>query len=211
MDALKLKNSGLYYVNVGGLVLQTVDGRNFFNGPETPYFDAEWDDINIAERYPTQTEFAEKMRNVALEYFWMIDKAKDIAINAHKEQKDKSGKDYYSEHIDAVANSVFRYEKNLVATVVAYLHDILEDTDVTEESLRESFPKDVADAVVVLTHKKNESYDDYIKRVKKNELARLVKIYDLANNMDLTRIDNPNEEDINRVLKYAKAYSYLMK
>lgn len=67
----------------------------------------------------------------------------------------------------------------------------------------------IADAVVALTRKKDESYDQFIRRAKKNEIARSVKIADITHNSDLTRLHEVTESNMDQHDKYAKALEYL--
>ena len=84
-------------------------------------------------------------------------------------------------------------------------------TDITAEALLElGFSKEVVDAVVLLTRKKDDDYMDYIKKLKSNPIARSVKLADLADNMDMSRIPNPTEKDLARLEKYKKAKSLLL-
>jgi (p)ppGpp synthase/HD superfamily hydrolase len=92
---------------------------------------------------------------------------------------------------------------------IALLHDIIEDTDYTEEQLREDFSSRVADAVMLLTKVEGESYQEYIVRLAKNEDVRLVKIADLTHNMDITRLGKLTDKGIERLKKYHNAYLYL--
>ena len=86
------------------------------------------------------------------------------------------------------------------------LHDVFEDTDITIEYLRkEGFSEEVLIALNALTRRENESYDDFIGRVIENKTACKVKLADLSDNMDLSRISNPTREDYNRIEKYRKA------
>ena len=136
-----------------------------------------------------------KMANIALE----------IAINAHKGQKDLGGRDYI-EHPKAVADLLETDEEK----TVAYLHDVLEDTAITEEDLViMGISSEIVCAIKVLTKKRGEPYTEYIERVKENELARKVKIADLQHNMDLSRISTPTKRDFKRLQKYKKAFIYL--
>lgn len=131
----------------------------------------------------------------------------DLANKYHYGQVDKSGLPYIL-HPLHVMNNVDGIE----AKIVAILHDILEDTLITEPDLiLYGFDLNIVDSVVALTKIKGESYDDYLKRVKENDLARIVKCADLAHNMDITRLHNPTEKDYKRVEKYKKAYDYLNK
>lgn len=102
-----------------------------------------------------------------------------LATEAHKGQVDKLGNDYI-EHPKRVA-SKFTHDPDL--ETVALLHDILEDTVVTEKQLRTQFPKQVVDAVVVITKKGGQDYEQYLHLVKSNKLALAVKLADMADNV----------------------------
>ncbi len=96
-------------------------------------------------------------------------------------------------------------------TAVGLLHDLIEDTKWTEEDLRKEFPDDVVDAVVALTKVDGENYEQYIQRVMANELAIRVKISDLKDNMDVTRLPELGEYEIKRLKKYHMTYNILSK
>jgi len=133
--------------------------------------------------------------------------AVEIAANAHKGQKDKGGNPYI-QHPLKVAEGL----KEPGLKIVAVLHDVLEDSDMTAEELLEmGFASDLVEAIRVLTHKKGDpdSYEEYIRKVKKNPIARLVKIEDIKHNLDLSRIPNPGQRDFRRCEKYKKALKYL--
>jgi (p)ppGpp synthase/HD superfamily hydrolase len=92
------------------------------------------------------------------------------------------------------------------AKMAAVLHDVVEDTPVTLGDLRaEGFPETVVDAVEALTKRQGESYEDFILRAAANEIARTVKLADLLDNCDLSRIPSPAPEDWERLIKYRKA------
>ena len=93
---------------------------------------------------------------------------------------------------------------------VAYLHDVLEDTSVTMDELRNMFPNEIVDGVIALTHRKDESYFEYISRVSTSKLAKKVKAADLLHNLDITRIKEPTKTDYERLEKYKKAILYLV-
>lgn len=134
-------------------------------------------------------------------------RAVEIATNAHMGQTDKGGNPYI-EHPLAVASAVPTTELKIVAV----LHDVLEDSDITAEDLRrEGFPEEIIEAVCVLAHKRGsrDSYMHYIEKVKKIELARRVKIADIGHNLDLSRIPNPTPADYRRCEKYKKALKFL--
>lgn len=131
--------------------------------------------------------------------------AKEIAQKVHEGQTDKGGHDYFTGHITSVAEGVETREEK----AVAFLHDTVEDTPLPLSDIKRVFPKKIADAVAVLTHNKNEDYFRYIHRVSKNELATAVKLSDLKNNMDMTRLKEVTEEDKKQFVKYKKAYDIL--
>ena len=135
----------------------------------------------------------------------MIAAARLIAKLAHKGQKDKAGIDYFT-HPEAVAAMLETPEEK----VVGYLHDTVEDTDVTVEEIRTVFGDEIADAVALMTHADGVPYMDYVKEIGKNPLARKVKLADLTHNMDISRIPNPTQRDYDRIeKKYKPAYVYL--
>lgn len=132
-------------------------------------------------------------------------KALNLAQFAHKNQVDKSGNEYIL-HPISVAAAMSKEEE----IIVALLHDTIEDSDVTLDSIREMFGETIAQAIDSLTHREGEDYFDYIARIKTNPLAQKVKLSDLANNMNLSRLDSVTEKDLNRVKKYIKAYKFLL-
>ena len=135
----------------------------------------------------------------------MIAAARLISKLAHKGQVDKAGIDYFT-HPEAVAAMLDTPQEK----VVGYLHDTVEDTDVTVEEIREIFGDEIADAVALMTHANGVPYMDYVKEIGKNPLARKVKLADLTHNMDIRRIRNPRQKDYDRIeKKYKLAYEYL--
>jgi len=135
-----------------------------------------------------------------------VEKALQMAIKAHTGQVDKAGQPYINHPVYLALQM-----RDATEQATALLHDVLEDSNMfTFEDIETACGSDVADAVLCLTHKEHENYFDYIKRVKTNSVSTFVKIADLHHNMDLSRISNPTEKDKQRVLKYEKAYAYLM-
>ena len=95
---------------------------------------------------------------------------------------------------------------------VAWLHDVVEDTDWTLETLlAEGIRPEVVEGVKAITKCEGEAYETYLDRVKANPLAKAVKLADLMHNMDLTRIAHPTEKDFARIEKYRWAVNYLTK
>ena len=136
----------------------------------------------------------------------IVKAADEYAARKHEGQVDKAGVPYIN-HPRAVAAKL----DSDVEKTIALLHDTVEDTDATVEEIREMFGEEIADAVEVLTHPKDEPYMDYIRRIWKNRLARDVKLADLEHNMDLSRLNGKvTEKDLERVEKYKKARQILM-
>jgi len=93
-----------------------------------------------------------------------------------------------------------------IERICGVLHDVVEDTDITLDSLRDmGFPEEVINVLGYLTKREGETYDDFIERILENETACRVKLADLADNMNLARIKNPTEKDKERIKKYEKA------
>ena len=130
--------------------------------------------------------------------------ASKIAYKAHEGQTDKAGVPYIFHPIH-IAEQMDSEE----SCVVALLHDVIEDSDITLEILSKYFNDDIIAALRVLTKKENDDYVMYIKRVKTNKLAAKVKIKDLEHNRDLTRLDEVTDKDRKRSLKYWEAIRYL--
>ena len=142
-------------------------------------------------------------------------KAMSLAREQFKGRTDKAGVDYYSGHLSAVARLVSGKKEK----TVAYLHDILEDTDYPEEKLREEFGDEIVNAINLLTHRERLSEEQYIEYIRRlaasgNELAIAVKRADLTNNSDITRLgascpDELSEKELRRWKKYQKALRIL--
>ena len=130
--------------------------------------------------------------------------ASKIAYKAHEGQTDKAGVPYIFHPIH-IAEQMDSEE----SCVVALLHDVIEDSNITLEILSKYFNDDIITALRVLTKKENEDYVMYIKRVKTNKLATKVKIKDLEHNRDLTRLNEVTDKDRKRSMKYWEAIRYL--
>ena len=136
-----------------------------------------------------------------------LQRAIEIATQAHQGQFDKSGKDYIGHPLRVM--EMGRTEEEKIAGV---LHDVVEDSDWTFEALEaEGFSQEIIEALKCVTKlSENENYDDFIERVKKNPLAVAVKINDLTDNMDIRRLPYLSDKDIKRLKKYLKAYKKLI-
>lgn len=136
----------------------------------------------------------------------MLNLAIDVARKAHSGQKDKAGEEYIYHPL-----RVSERCENIEEKIVAVLHDTIEDTYVTSEYLRYlDFPPYIIEAVLSVTRMENESYDDFIKRCKNNPIGKVVKINDLRDNLDLTRLRKISDKDVCRINKYLKALDYLL-
>ncbi len=138
----------------------------------------------------------------------MLVRAIEIAVSAHKGQKDKSGADYILHPLRVMERGKTEIEK-----ICGVLHDVVEDSSWTYEALEnEGFSAEVI-AVLRCVSKKseNEDYEEFITRIAQNPNAVQVKINDLLDNMDITRLKELNELDLKRLNKYLKAYWKLQK
>ncbi len=135
-----------------------------------------------------------------------IERARAIAESAHAGQVDKAGADYIT-HPLRVCDAVIGED----AKIVAVLHDVVEDSDWTLDGLREEgFSDAVVDAVDALTHRADEDYFDAVRRARDNDLARTVKLADLDDNSDRTRLGTVTEDDERRLRKYAEARAIIL-
>ena len=138
-------------------------------------------------------------------YTEMTKKALKLCFEAHKDQTDKSGMPYVF-HPFHLAEQMPDEE----TTIVALLHDVIEDTPCTPEDLRAmGFDEDVLDALALMTHDKRIPYMDYVAKIKENRIARTVKMADLRHNSDLTRLDEIDEKAKKRIEKYKAAFEIL--
>lgn len=132
----------------------------------------------------------------------ILNKAIEIASRAHAGQVDKGGEPYILHPLRVMLS-----QENELERICAVLHDVIEDSTVTFDDLRnDGFSDEVISVVDCLTKRDGESYDEFITRVLSNEVACRVKLADLCDNMNLTRIKNPTEEDKQRIQKYDKAW-----
>ena len=131
--------------------------------------------------------------------------AEEIAREAHFGAVDKAGKPYI-EHPERVAGRL----DDPRLKVIAWLHDVVEDSYISLELIWDRFGEDTANAVDALTHRKGEMWADYLTRVKGNEFAKAVKISDLIDNSNLSRLSKIGPRDVARQAKYNRALYYLM-
>lgn len=145
----------------------------------------------------------------------IISRSAEIARSVHAGQTDKAGVDYFSGHLTSVASMGKTWKEQ----VLGYLHDAAEDTHITEEEVVDLLQKDeklpekeateLLEALRLLNNKNFPDRDTYLKAIKKDPLARAVKINDLTNNMDLIRIACPTEKDVARIERYKREIAWM--
>jgi len=132
-------------------------------------------------------------------------KAMLLAYEMHKDQIDKGGYPYIL-HPFHVAEQMTDED----TTIVALLHDVIEDTDMTLDKLKEiGFDDKILQALGLLTHPADLDYFEYIENISRNRIATIVKIADLKHNCDTTRLIEIRDKDVARVEKYKKCIKYL--
>lgn len=135
----------------------------------------------------------------------MLEKAYKICLEKHAGQTDKVGKPYFM-HPFRVAERCNTIEQK----IVALLHDAIEDTDVTPEFLlAEGFPQEIVAAILSVTRREGEDYEEFIKRAAANPIGKIVKLHDLEDNMDLRRLDSIDDRMRDRLNRYIRSYHYL--
>lgn len=136
----------------------------------------------------------------------LINKAIETAAKAHDGQADKAGQPYIYHPLRVMLYA--RGGENVKCAAV--LHDVMEDSDITEKALREmGFSEDIITALRLLTRREGQDYFEYVKNLKSNPIAKAVKLADLKDNMDMSRIKEPTERDLMRLEKYKKARALL--
>ena len=158
-----------------------------------------------------------------IEYRTLYSKTLNLIEKYFKDKKDVAGNNYLK-HLFAVADAVDAEASREVvdrnstkgtfyckAVIVALLHDIFEDTDCTEDELREiGCDDEIIEAIKSVTRHKDELYYfDFIERASKNDIGRLVKKYDIENNMDIRRLDKFGDYEQKRLKKYWYSWMFL--
>lgn len=135
----------------------------------------------------------------------LLDIAAGICVTKHCGQRDKMGHAYFMHPMRVAMRCASDEEK-----MVALLHDVIEDCGVTAyELVAEGFPQEVVDAVLAVTRRAGESYEDFVARAKAKPLAREVKKHDLEDNLDIFRLDEFTPDMAARYAKYLAAYRFL--
>jgi (p)ppGpp synthase/HD superfamily hydrolase len=135
-------------------------------------------------------------------------RAMQIAYAAHHGQVDKAGVPYIFHPLHLAEGM-----DEEISCCAALLHDTVEDTEITLETLAADFPPEVVEAVGLLTHEEGTDYYDYVRRIRSNPIAKKVKLADLNHNMDATRfagVEVPKERIGYFRDKYTKAKAILL-
>lgn len=153
------------------------------------------------------------------EYKKWVDAAARLAQKLHAGQSDKSGVDYFSDHLSAVANQ----GRTWLEQILGYLHDSTEDTPHTTDEVLGLLEREAGDtlprasrqelfvALNLLNHHNAPSREAYIAAIADSPLATAVKLNDLRHNMDMSRLAQAQEADYKRIERYRQEYGYLLK
>lgn len=128
-----------------------------------------------------------------------------LCFDVHKEQVDKTGLPYVF-HPFHLAEQM----TDELSTVCALLHDVIEDSPLTPDDLRQmGYPEEALEVLALLTHNEDVPYFDYVKQIATHPIARQVKLADLRHNSDLSRLDIIDEAALARTEKYKRAIALL--
>lgn len=134
-----------------------------------------------------------------------LERAIAIAAAAHAGQTDKAGAPYILHPL-----RVMLAVRTIDERIVAVLHDVLEDTPVTAEELRaEGFPEHLLEALAAVTKIEGEDYEDFVRRAASHPIGRVVKLADLADNSDRSRLATVTAKDEERLERYRRAIALL--
>ena len=135
-----------------------------------------------------------------------LEKAIAIAAKAHEGKVDKAGAPYILHPL----RIMLRFSRN-EERIVAALHDVVEDSDISLDALRqEGFSDIIIDAINAVTKRTGEPYELFVQRAAANPIGRRVKLADLEDNSNLSRIDNPTPIDFERLAKYRRAIDLIL-
>lgn len=130
-----------------------------------------------------------------------LERAIDMALHTHAGDEDKASVTYIRHPLRVMEAVETRKQR-----IVAVLHDVVEDGDKTLECIEDKFDAEIRDAVDALTKRDGESYTEFVERAAENPIARQVKIADIEDNMDLTRLESVDQDDLDRQEKYHDAW-----
>ncbi len=165
------------------------------------YFETSENCLKIHLDHLGMTIFCESME-IEVSEVSLFSRAREISKEAHRGQVDKAGEDYFLHPYRMMVRC-----KDKTEQIVALLHDVVEDSDWTFEMLEEEgFTPDIIEALKCLTKlSEDENYDDFISRVMTNPLAVKIKLYDIEDNLDVSRLDSLTDADVARCKKYLHA------
>jgi (p)ppGpp synthase/HD superfamily hydrolase len=133
-----------------------------------------------------------------------VETAVQMALDAHEGQTDKSGGTYILHPLRLMQKVETREEK-----MVALLHDVVEDSERTFEDLEEEFSEEIISAVKSMTKKDGETYKEFIQRARQNDIAREVKKADIRDNLNVERLEELEDSDLQRIKKYHRSLNEL--
>jgi len=135
-----------------------------------------------------------------------LERAVAIAATAHQGQRDKADAPYILHPLRVMLRVTTEAER-----ITAVLHDVIEDCDgwSFERLLDEGFSADIIEALRSVTKRDGEAYEDFVRRACENPIGRRVKLSDLHDNCDLSRIGNPTAQDHERIARYRRAITYI--
>lgn len=139
----------------------------------------------------------------------LLEAAIKIAVEAHSGQLDKAGQPYVLHPLRVMLSLSDEKDR-----IVGVLHDVIEDTSITYDYLiANGFEgqREILEALKSVTRKEDETYEEFIERVALNPIGKIVKLADLQDNINLSRIPNPTTKDFERLKKYEKAKEMLTK
>ena len=137
----------------------------------------------------------------------LFERAYCLAEAVHEQQLDKGGMPYF-DHPLRVAN---RFRGDLLLMTAAILHDTVEDSPLTLLDIRETFGTEIAQMVDGLTRRKDEIYAEYVNRAAKSKETRWIKMADLLDNLDESRLAKKTDKDRQRMDRYLDSLAFLMK
>lgn len=135
-----------------------------------------------------------------------LERAIAIAATAHEGQRDKAGAPYILHPLRVMLRVTTVAER-----ITAVLHDVVEDCEgwSFERLHAEGFSAEIIDALRAVSKREGEAYEDFVKRACENPIGRCVKLSDLRDNCDLSRISAPNSRDHERIARYRRAIAYI--
>lgn len=140
-----------------------------------------------------------------MDYRFLLPKAIEMAAKEHGSVMNKDGSPYILHPLRLMMKAEGYADK-----IVAILHDTLEDTPLTVECLEdEGFPAEIINAIEAITKREGEDYEAFIERIALNSLAVRVKLLDLYDNIDVTRLPELGDRELERTAKYHRAIKRL--